>query len=460
MEIQKFLEDTSKGIIPLGELTSIAADRRSFGDDIIKAFTTQIELRSTAASAVLTEAEKAGRDSLLASEQRSYDASIRERDSILSLQRQVEARTEQRSFVPATQTVTRQTTDTEIPVVLDRETRCFDVMQRRGVQYAHEPGADRISLGRIVRALAFGNRSGMSDLETRVMSAGTDSAGGFTVPDIVASQFIDRMRNAMVVERAGAQMVPMTSDTLNIARLATGPTLVWHTENAAITAGDLVLERVQFIARTLPMIVKMSVELEEDSTNIDAVIERELATGLAGELDRVALRGSGTPPEPKGVRFQTGVTLQSMGANGLAPTNYDPLLDAMATVSTGNFALSSIAAIYNSRTWSRFVKLKEATTNATLVPPPDVAAMPKYLTNSIPNNLVQGSSSLATDAYVGDFSNLLIGMRTSFRLEVSRQAADATNSAFSNLQVWVRAYLRADIQLSHPEAFVAIIGIL
>jgi HK97 family phage major capsid protein len=86
--------------------------------------------------------------------------------------------------------------------------------------------------------------------------------------------------------------------------------------------------------------------------------------------------------------------------------------------------------------------------------------MPKYLTNSIPNNLVQGSSSLATDAYVGDFSNLLIGMRTSFRLEVSRQAADATNSAFSNLQVWVRAYLRADIQLSHPEAFVAIIGIL
>ena len=83
-----------------------------------------------------------------------------------------------------------------------------------------------------------------------------------------------------------------------------------------------------------------------------------------------------------------------------------------------------------------------------------------FITNSIPNNLTQGSSSLATDAYVGDFSDLLIGMRTNFRLEVSRQAADATNSAFTNMQVWVRAYLRADIQLAHPESFVVIVGIL
>ena len=86
--------------------------------------------------------------------------------------------------------------------------------------------------------------------------------------------------------------------------------------------------------------------------------------------------------------------------------------------------------------------------------------MPKYITNSIPNNLTQGTSSLASDAYVGAFAQLLVGMRTSFRLEVSRVAADATSSAFSNLQVWVRAYLRADIQLAHPEAFVAIVGIL
>ena len=130
-----------------------------------------------------------------------------------------------------------------------------------------------------------------------------------------------------MTQRAGAQIVPMTSDTLNIARLASGPTLAWKLENAAITPGDLVLERVQFTARTLPALVKMSVELQEDSTNIDAVIEKELSASLAAEVDRVALRGSGTPPEPKGIRFQTGVTLQSdgrerIGADELRPVGH------------------------------------------------------------------------------------------------------------------------------------------
>ena len=37
-----------------------------------------------------------------------------------------------------------------------------------------------------------------------------DSAGGYTVPEVLASRFIDRTRNAMVVMRAGAQTVPMT----------------------------------------------------------------------------------------------------------------------------------------------------------------------------------------------------------------------------------------------------------
>ena len=61
----------------------------------------------------------------------------------------------------------------------------------------------------------------------------------------------------------------------------------------------------------------------------------------------------------------------------------------------------------------------------------------------------QGIPANSTLMFVGDFTQLLIGMRTSFRLEVSRVAADA----FERLQIAVRAYVRADVQLAHPEAF-------
>jgi HK97 family phage major capsid protein len=430
---------------------------------VLAAFTTQIEHRAAQARAVLDSATEAKRDTLLASEQRTYDAAMRERDAILGLQRNIEQRTEAQAFVPESQRTIppSQAQSDAISVALAPEQRCLDAVVRRGVRYAGEPGADRLSLGRTIRALAFGDRRGMSDLELRVMSEGTDSAGGYTVPDIQAAQFIDRMRNAMVTQRAGARIVPMDSDVVNIARLASGPTLAWKSENSAITAGDLTLKRVQFTARTLPVLVKMSLELAEDSKNIDAVIERELSAALAGELDRVALIGTGTAPEPRGIRNQSGVTIQGPlgGANGSTPANYDFLIDAAGAVVAANFEVGALARVYHSRTAKTLWKLKEATTNAPLAVPSVVQGWREYLTNALPINLTAGTSTDCTDAFVGDFSELLIGMRTSFRLEVSRQAADATNSAFGNLQVWVRAYLRADIQLAHPAAFAVVTGI-
>lgn len=60
---------------------------------------------------------------------------------------------------------------------------------------------------------------------------------------------------------------------------------------------------------------------------------------------------------------------------------------------------------------------------------------------------------------MGDFSQLLVGMRTELTIEASRVAADTTSSAFSNLQVWIRAYLRADANVMQPSFFSVLTGI-
>ena len=84
----------------------------------------------------------------------------------------------------------------------------------------------------------------------------------------------------------------------------------------------------------------------------------------------------------------------------------------------------------------------------------------KLPTAQVPDNLTQGSSSLASDAYVGQWNQLLIGMRQRLVIEASREASDATDSAFRQLQVHIRAYLRADVAVAQPSAFVVITGIL
>jgi HK97 family phage major capsid protein len=446
MEIQQFVRDTANGIIPVATLTTIAADRRAFGDDVLAAFRTQIELRSSAAQTVLETATQAGRDTLLASEQRSYDAAIRERDAILGLQRHVESRTESRAFVPATQTATEPRVELVSPV-LTREQRCADWVRSRGGRYVGEPGAEP-RFGAVVRALALGDRHGLSALEQRALSEGSDAAGGFTVPEVLSGQFIDRVRNAMVVMRAGAQTVPMTSDTLHLARLAQPGVHIgspitnaavgaWKVENDPISEADLTLERVTFTARTLPLLIKLSVELSEDSTNIDAIIEREMAQSLALELDRVALVGSGSAPEPRGIVNQANVQTDALGSP--APANWDFLVDAAGAAWAVNHEPNSV--IWSPTFATTVAKFKSSADDQPLRMPAAVEGITQYRTNQVGSYVI-----------VGDFSQLMIGLRTSFRLEVSRQAG----TAFENLQIAVRAYLRADVQLAHPEAFVVL----
>ena len=84
----------------------------------------------------------------------------------------------------------------------------------------------------------------------------------------------------------------------------------------------------------------------------------------------------------------------------------------------------------------------------------------KLATNQVPINLTKGTSNVASESYVADFTELLVGMRTDLTLEMTRLSGDSSGSAFRNLQVWIRTYLRADVALMRPEHFVLIDGIL
>ncbi|MCA1572705.1 MAG: phage major capsid protein [Chloroflexi bacterium] len=317
-----------------------------------------------------------------------------------------------------------------------------------------EPGAG-VGFGPWLRAVVTGDWGGI-DAETRAMSIGTPGAGGYLVPEPLSARIIDKARNNAAVMRAGATTIPMESNSLAIARVAGDPTAAWKVENAAATASDLTFERVDFTARTLVSIAKMSVELAEDA-EVEDTTEDALSAALSLELDRAALRGSGTAPEPRGVRNQTGVTIQSQGVNGAALTNYDPLSTAVQTIRENNQEPNAYIAA--PRTIGALDRLKD-TTNQPLRPPPSVEDLRAYSSAQVPINLTHGTATTASEIYVADWSDLLIGVRRQITVEVSRQAADGTEGAFTNLQVWVRAYLRADVQLAQPKAFAVITGVL
>jgi hypothetical protein len=80
---------------------------------------------------------------------------------------------------------------------------------------------------------------------------------------------------------------------------------------------------------------------------------------LALKLDQVALYGTGTDPEPRGLKNTSGILTASMGANGAAIANHDPLVDAVGTLRDNNEDPTAI--VYSPRTGRALAKLKDTT---------------------------------------------------------------------------------------------------
>jgi HK97 family phage major capsid protein len=395
-----------------------------------------------ASDAILTRAAEEQRD-LTADELAEYQARVveqREADDAIEAERD-------RELAELRAAATRRPGPaTPREPVLTREQSVYDWLQARG---AFDPAEVPLSFDRFLRGMATGRWDGAE--HERALAEGTIGAGGALVPSPLSARVIDLARNATRVFQAGAVTVPMTAQTLALARLTSEGSPAWKSENAAITAADMVFDRVTFTARTLVRLITLSVELFEDADpSSEDVIARSFAGQMAVELDRVALLGTGTAPEPRGVLNQSGVTLTSHGANGANITNYDWWLDAKGAVLAGNFEPN--AHIQAPRSSTSLSKLKEATTNAYMAPP--AGMLPMLTTKSIPINVTTGTSTDTSYIFTADWSNLLVGIRTDFTLRFlgERYLAD-------NLQYAFLAYLRADVQLAQPAAFVVDTGV-
>lgn len=290
-----------------------------------------------------------------------------------------------------------------------------------------------LSFGRIVRGMATGDWAG-SERERRALWESNPSSAGVLVPAPMASQIIDLARNQARVMQAGAITVPMESATLKIARQTGDPSLAWHAEGDTIGESNLSFDSVTLRAHTLPCLVKFSLEMLEDVDNLEGIVEAAVSKAMANELDRVGLKGSGTDPEPKGIRNQTGVTLISATDTGAA--TWDTLVNGVAAVKGNNFDPN--AQIISVNTEKIVGTQRESgTTGAYLAAPPYLDGVSRYATKQVAD----------TEVYTGQWNQLLVGMRTNFAIRPLNELYADTG------EYGVLCYLRADVAVAHGGAF-------
>ena len=317
-----------------------------------------------------------------------------------------------------------------------------------GDRMAPDVAADQLDLGLMIRGMACGKWAG-ADRERRALSEGLGTAGAYAVPEPLAGYILDVARAQSVCIAAGMATVQMEADTLQIARVTADPTASWRAENAEIAESEPTFGSFKLTATSLGVFCKVSQELVADAPNVGQVVEETLAKACGLALDYACLMGTGAL-EPMGIYNDSDVQeLTSIGVPDI-----DDFIDAVTAVREENHEPN--AAVLHPTYWGLMDKMKYGDGYYVVPGPPAYANLKHLGSTQIPKTLGGGAESVG---FVGDFTKLLLGVRQSVTLEASREASDSTSSAFRNVQIWIRAILRADVCISYEKAFCILRGL-
>lgn len=309
------------------------------------------------------------------------------------------------------------------------------------------------SVGEAVLDMLTGARNPQAAQQVQV---GPD--GGFWTAPQISDLFIDQARSMSVLIRAGAITLPLLGAETRVVKVDTDPTAAWKDELAALTNTTVKLGAVQLVPKTLGAVVDLSQELIDDAANSAPTVQRVLAEAVAVQLDRSLFRGVEAGRPFTGVLDDPDVSVTDVGTNGVAPTaatGWNWWADAIEDVRTNNGEPD--VYIEHPRTSAQFTKLKDAN-NQPLQAPAEVAALRRLISTQVPIDQDHGTATNATSVVVGNFSTafVLLGIRSNFRVETSREAGNA----FENLGVKVRIWGRFDLAIGRPKHLARIEGII
>lgn len=296
--------------------------------------------------------------------------------------------------------------------------------------------------------------------------AATSSLGGAGVQTTIIG-FIDLLRARTRVIQAGATVLTGLTDSVQFTRQITANTLQWVGENPA-TANTLTQSTLDTVSLT-PKVAMSSTAysrrlLAQFSFDVNAYVMNDLSRITAIGLDSAAMFGTGANSQPLGVRSQTNVTLQTVGANGAAAAWSDIVL-AETNVANANADIGPMAWIASPKVRGKWKNTLKSTTAGSLYiwggglggyEADSVNGYPAYVSTNIPDNTTMGTSTtICSTPIFGVWDQLLIG-EWGGAMDV---VVDPYTFAQQNM-IQVVTSLMVDVAVKQPTAFSVLLGVL
>ena len=302
--------------------------------------------------------------------------------------------------------------------------------------------------------LSFAERSSYA-----VGTAGAGTTGGTLVAtNLLAGSFIEVLRNKSRVMGLGATVLSGLVGSVDIPRQTAATSYYWVGEGGTLTEAEATFDKVSLSPKhigTYSMITRQM--LQQSTPDIEMLVRADLIAQLALGIDAAALYGTGSSNQPLGISAQSGIGSVVGGTNGAAIT-IDNLIDLETALAAANAPDDSLAYLTNAKVVGALKKLKSTTgqylwTNSPngqrSATPGEINGYTVARTNQARSNLTKGTSSVASEVYFGNWSELLVGEWGV--LEIVPNPYDST--AYKQGGILLRAMQTLDIGVRHAASF-------
>ena len=244
----------------------------------------------------------------------------------------------------------------------------------------------------------------------RDLTVGTNSAGGFTVAtDLLASSFIEMLRNRSVVQRAGATVLNGLTGNVAIPKQSGAATAYWVAESGAPTESQQTLAQVTMSPKTVGAYTDFSRKLMiQSSIDIESMVRRDLATVIALAIDTAALYGTGANNQPTGIKLQSGINTKDFAATN--PT-FAELVAMESELAIDNADIGTMTYLFNPAQRGALKTTEKSSTSA--------GQFVWESGNTVNGYRTETSAQVAAgDVFFGNFADLLIGFFSGLDLMV------------------------------------------
>ena len=313
-------------------------------------------------------------------------------------------------------------------------------------------------------------------IASKALAEGTDSAGGYLVPQEWMPDILGLLRANAIVRGANPRFVPFNKQ-MNQTSISSGASASYTAENSRITPSEQTFaEAVLMTPKNLTAMVPVSNYLLADADGADTLIRDDMVEVVALREDLAFLRGTGGGGEPLGLRNKVGITTDPITppTDGFQPTMSD-LRRIRAYYLNNNAGAVELAWFFHPAFFAYLSTQTDADGHFLL--DANLLSLDAdgrggvldgtrfHLSTQIPINLTQGASSNATDLMLVNMRECIVGINQELELAVSTEAAwspDGTNwhSAFQQNQTLFRAVVRHDIAHRRPAQIVVQTGVL